>query len=253
MNQPDGEIEVLAPAALSNLPGITAGFTLRHGGVSEGPFQSLNLGFSTGDESDLVLENRRRLFRSRAIDVTRLAIAGQVHGSEILEVSDPGLYPGYDALVTSERDLTLCITAADCAVVLLADPEAGIIAAAHSGWRGTVAEIASKTVDRMTKLGAQTERIRAYVSPCISADQFEVGPEVAEQFDASYVIPATSSRKPHVDLKAAIRDQLLDRGLASDAVDVSPRCTFTETQHFFSYRAERTTGRMMGFICLKND
>lgn len=246
------EIDILTPDALSDLQGITAGFTLRHGGVSEGPFSSLNLGLSTGDESERVLENRRRLFRSQSVDVERLAIAGQVHGDKVLSVSEPGLYPGYDALVTSTPGVTLCITAADCAVILMADPAAHIVAACHSGWRGTVAGIAPKTLENMTASGAKLDRIRAYVSPCISADHFEVGPEVAEQFDAAYVAPPANGRKPHVDLKSAIRDQLIDGGLPEASIEVSSRCTFAETDHFFSYRAERTTGRMMGFIGLRH-
>ena len=245
------DIRILAPDLLTGLPGIVAGFSLRHGGVSEGEFRSLNVGLSAGDASDDVLENRRRLFQSAGLDPARIAIAGQVHGDRILTVDRPGLFPGYDALVTSRRGIALCITAADCAVILLADPETDVVAACHSGWRGTLAAIAPQTVAAMEALGASSARVRAYVSPCICAEHFEVGPEVAEQFDDAYVVRGYD--KPHVDLKAAIRDQLLARGIRSAYLEISPRCTFSETDDFFSYRAEGTTGRMMGFICRAED
>ena len=242
---------------------------MRDGGVSIGPFSSLNLGLSTGDDDENIRENRRRLGEQAGIPVDRFAIAGQVHEAEILAVRAPGLYPGYDGLVTDEENLLLVITAADCAAILLADDQAGVVGACHSGWRGTVANISANTVAAMQDLGAAPARIRAYASPCISLENFEVGPEVAEQFDDRYVFDrpperlvaaasGTSSdavsdeevwRKPHVDLKAAIRDQLQAAGLSEDAIEVSPHCTMGETDLFYSYRAEGgTTGRMMGFI-----
>lgn len=247
---PERDLEVITPERLASREAISAGFSLRHGGASQGPYTSLNVGLSTGDESESVLENRRRLFEHVGLDPESLAIAGQVHGDRILTVDRPGLYPGYDGLVTTTEGLSLCITAVDCAVVLLADADAGVIGACHSGWRGTKAEIAAKTVAAMKGLGASADRLYAYISPCISAAHFEVGPEVATQFDAPYVIAGPDPAKPHVDLKSAIADQLTACGLKSDRVDVSQRCTFAETSDFFSYRAEGTTGRMLGFICL---
>ncbi|MEX0747771.1 MAG: laccase domain-containing protein, partial [Rhodothermales bacterium] len=114
----------LLPEVFQDLPGIVAGFTTRHGGVSSEPFRSLNLGLSTGDDSALVTENRRRMLVGFGLDPSRMAIAGQVHGDRVKVVLEPGLYPGYDAIVTREPSIVLCITAADCAVILLADAEA---------------------------------------------------------------------------------------------------------------------------------
>lgn len=251
MSDTESRLRIITPAVLSEIPGITAGFSLRRGGASTGPYASLNVGLSTGDDSDIVLENRRRLFEQVGLRPDSLAIAGQVHGDRILTIERPGLYPGYDGLVTAESDIALCITAADCAVILLADASKRVIAACHSGWRGTRAAIAAKTIDAMTHLGADPDDVTAFVSPCISSEHFEVGPEVAEQFDEAYVVDGP--RKPHVDLKAAIRDQLLASGIRPQHLEISPRCTFAETSDFFSYRAEGTTGRMMGFIGLTSD
>lgn len=239
--------ELLRPDLFNSLAGIVAGFSTRHGGLSEAPYSSLNLGLSTGDNSDTVAQNRRRLFESLGFAADRLAIAGQVHGDRIKVVTEAGLFPGYDAMVTDVSGLLLCISAADCAAVLLADARAGILGACHSGWRGTVANITGQTVAAMQQKGAVPSQIRAYVSPCISARNFEVGPEVAAQFDPAFVLHPPGKPRPHVDLKGVLRAQLEAAGVT--AIEISPHCTYGETDRFFSYRAEDgTTGRMMGFI-----
>lgn len=247
---PARELRVIEPSVLK-ADEVRSGFSLRHGGVSGRPFHTLNLGLSTSDAAENVHENRRRLFDMAGLPPGRLAVAGQVHGSRVAVVSDPGTYPGFDALVTRAPQVVLCITSADCAVVLLADVEARVIAACHSGWRGTVAQITRRTVEIMKELGARPDRLRAYVSPSISADHFEVGPDVAAEFAPSYVVERVDWRKPHVDLKGAIADQLVNCNLEPASIEVSPRCTFAETHDFFSYRAENgVTGRMMGFVSL---
>jgi hypothetical protein len=246
MNTPSEHL--LLPEIFQDQIGITAGFTTRHGGVSSGPFSTLNLGLSTGDDSLLVEENRRRMLAESDLDHGKMAIAGQVHGNRIKSVVAPGLYPGYDALVTRELSIVLCITAADCAVILLADAEAGVIGACHAGWRGTVANIIANTTAEMERIGAEANRIHAYVSPCICVDHFEVGEEVAEKFSDKYVVRRDEWERPHVDLKSAIAQQLA--AVSVVRVEISERCTFSETEIFFSHRAERgVTGRMMGFIC----
>ena len=244
MNQND----VLVPEIWSDIPEVVAGFTTRHGGTSKAPFDSMNLGLSTDDDPEAVQANRARLAEWAGIDVSRMAIAGQIHSDNIRVVDSPGLYPGYDALVTASRNLMLCITAADCAVILLADTDAGVIAACHAGWRGTAAGIVPKSAGIMRELGASD--IRAYIGPCISAAEFEVGEEVAAKFADRHVLRSERWPRPHVDLKAVLIDQLSSAGI--DQVEVSDRCTYSETSNFFSHRAEDgLTGRMMGFILLK--
>ncbi len=249
---PATEPAPLAPALFDNLPGLAAGFSTRLGGVSEGAFASLNLGLTTADERERVLENRRRLFASVGFRPDQLAVAGQVHGSEVREITAPGLFPGFDGMVTRTPGLVLCIGAADCAAVLLADPAQGVIGACHAGWRGAAAGITGKTIRRMEALGADASRLRAYISPCIGVQAFEVGPEVAAQFSPDFVRRNAKTGKAHVDLKAALADQLRRAGVSPAAIEVSPHCTFSETDLFFSHRAEAgATGRMMGFIGLK--
>lgn len=243
-------VSLFHPALLHGaLPGVVAAFTPRTGGVSEAPFASLNLSVSTGDTEAHVEENRRRALAPLGYTPDAMAIAGQVHGTRVQVVSGPGFYAATDALVTRTPGVLLSFTAADCAIVLLADPEAGVVGGCHAGWRGAAAGIVADTVRALEALGAQPPQLRAYISPCISATHFEVGEEVAAQFDAAHVYRPPGAPRPFVDLKGALQHQLTGAGLAADAVEVAPQCTFAATDTFFSHRAEEgETGRMMAFI-----
>lgn len=242
---------LIRPADLGALPNVAAAFTTRDGGVSQPPFGSLNLGFSTGDSPEDVEENRRRVARALGFTLDQMAIAGQVHGDTIRYVEAGGTYPRCDGLITDRRGVLLCMMAADCASVLLADAHAGIVGACHSGWRGTVARISAQTVGAMIERGADPARVRAYVSPCIGIERFEVGEEVAAEFAPEFV-DRTTYAKPHVDLKAAIRAQLIDVGVPDAQIQIDAHCTHTHADRFFSYRLENgETGRMMGVIGLR--
>ncbi|MEZ4702839.1 MAG: peptidoglycan editing factor PgeF [Rhodothermales bacterium] len=241
----------LRPDIFTRAPGVAAGFSTRLGGVSAAPFGTLNLGLSTDDDRESVLENRRRLFGEVGFGLDELAITGQVHGDAVCVVDAAGLYRGFDGMVSTTPRLLLCLSAADCASVLLASADGRIVGACHAGWRGAAAGIVGKTVTRMAEQGARPGDLLAYVSPCISAERFEVGDEVADRFDDRFVIRAPGA-KPHVDLKAVLLDQLVAAGVPDDAVEISPHCTHAETALFFSHRAENgVTGRMMGFIGIR--
>ncbi len=180
-----------------------------------------------------------------------MAIAGQVHGDFVRYVEQGDTYPACDGLVTDRKGVLLCMMAADCASVLLADPEAGVIGACHSGWRGTRARISEKTVAAMTERGADPSRLRVYVSPCIGVERFEVGEEVAGEFAAEFV-DRTTYAKPHVDLKSAIRAQLLSAGVPESQIEIDAHCTHLDNARFFSYRLSGgQTGRMMGLIGMR--
>ncbi|MFQ5570168.1 MAG: peptidoglycan editing factor PgeF [Rhodothermales bacterium] len=242
----------LQPALFDGLPGIVAGFSTRLGGDSVAPYDSLNLSLSTGDDATRVQENRHRLFEAVGFSIDQLALAGQVHGAQVQVVAGPGRFPGTDGLVTQAPGVLLCISAADCAAVLLADAEGCVVGACHAGWRGAAARIVVRTVAALERLGADAARLRVYISPCISMKNFEVGPEVAARFDPVFVQANPGSVNPHVDLKAVITAQLEETGVAPAHIEVSPHCTFAETDTFFSHRAENgRTGRMMGFIGMR--
>jgi len=242
-------VMLLRPSVFSDHPGLTAGFSTRNGGVSPPPYESLNLGTTTADHPDNVAANRRRFCNALGVSGTQIVEAGQIHGSTVRVATEPGGLPDCDGLVTETPGLLLCIGTADCAAVLLADPHAGVVGACHSGWRGTAANVTANTVEAMTDLGARPSDMIAYVGPCISLDAFEVGPEVASQFNPEHVHRRDEWPRPHVDLKAVIRDQLKQVGLPGERVEVSPYCTMLDNDDFFSYRAEDgVTGRMLGAI-----
>ncbi len=187
--------------------------------------------------------------RARLADVLGMPVAsvGQVHGNDVAVVRRPGHVPAHDGLVTGVPGLVLSVLAADCALVLLADAEAGVVGACHSGWRGTVAGIVGKTVEAMVGLGAEPARARAYLAPCISAEAFEVGEEVAAQFPETSVVRRSEWPRPHVDLRGDLRRQLVEAGI--EEVEVSESCTVADRATFYSYRAEGgTSGRMLGFV-----
>jgi len=243
---------LLRPHVFADLPAVAAGMSTRHGGVSGSPYDTLNLGRHVGDMASSVEENRRRFCAALDTDPAWLCTAGQVHGATVRVLDAPRHEPFCDGLVTPTPGLLLAIAVADCAPVLLADVEHGVAGACHAGWRGTVNDVATRTVQTMVDCGATPEAIRAYIGPCISREAFEVGPEVAAQFADAVVGRPEGAERPHVDLKAALHRQLTGAGVSADAVQVSDRCTLQEHDHFFSYRAaDGPTGRMFGAIVLQ--
>ncbi|MCS7082810.1 MAG: peptidoglycan editing factor PgeF [Bacteroidetes bacterium] len=242
------DLALIRPRLFDELSGYVAAFTTRRGGVSPAPFDTLNLGLNTADAPERVWENRRRVAEALAMPLSCWVTAGQVHGNRVALVRQPGHVPGVDALVTDRPGLLLGVTVADCAAVLLADPEAGVIGAAHAGWRGAASGVLFETLRLMQELGARAERIRAYISPAIGACHFEVGAEVAARFPESVVLPGPNGRA-HVDLKRFLGDALLAFGLDPEHLEVSSACTLDDPERFFSHRgAQGRTGRMMGLI-----
>ncbi len=248
---------VIRPTVFDDLPSITAAFSTRHGGISEAPYDTLNLGLTTGDARANVEENRRRFCQQIDVDPSAIVQAEQVHGDTVRVVdappADSGVEPpACDGFATRVPGHLLTIAVADCAAVLIADAEASVVGICHSGWRGTVANIAARTVETMADLGGRAATMRAYVSPCISLEAFEVGEEVAEQFDNDYVHRRDNWVRPHVDLKAVLKNQLIAAGLPDAHIELSLYCTMDENSDFFSYRAGNgTTGRLMGGIMVR--
>lgn len=238
---------VIRPTVFDDLPSVTAAFSTRHGGVSDPPYDTLNLGLTTGDNRADVEENRRRFCQQIGVEPSAIVQAEQVHGDTVRVIESAEQPSACDGFATRVPGHLLTIAVADCAAVLIAEPEAGVVGICHSGWRGTVANIAARTVETMADLGGNAEAMRAYVSPCISLEAFEVGEEVAEQFDDTYVHRRDAWIRPHVDLKANLNDQLIAAGLAEGHIEVSPYCTMDDNSDFFSYRAGNgTTGRLLG-------
>lgn len=237
---------------------VELAFTDRHGGVSGAPFDSLNLGWSGGDDPAAMAENHRRLMADFAPGdgVDRLAEVGQVHGRDVLRVGPDGprhdvhgrLHGIGDGLVTAEAGVTLSVRAADCVPVLIADADTGVIGACHCGRPGLVAGIVTATVAAMRELGAAS--LTAWLGPHVCGACYEVPPEMQEEVAA--VEPAsratTSWGTPSLDVGAGVRAQLEREG--AEVVDVS-RCT-KESTDLYSYRREgRRSGRQAGLVRLR--
>ena len=166
---------------LADLDGVQHRFFTRRGGVSAGLYSSLNCGYGSGDQPDNVRENRRRAAAAFDLGESELLTVHQIHSTDVLTVADqrwssPGA-PKADALVTDRPGVVLGVLAADCAPVLFADGDAGVIGAAHAGWKGALGGVVDATIAAMERLGARRERIRAAVGPCIGRNSYEVGPE----------------------------------------------------------------------------
>ncbi|GGL82371.1 laccase domain protein [Deinococcus aerolatus] len=225
-------------------------FSTRVGGVSVGAYRGLNLD-DREDDTPLVAENRRRLAAALGFDAAHFARLDQVHGTSVIAVDGPGLWTG-DALVSRTPGVLLAIGTADCYPLLLEDPEAGVIGAAHAGWKGTLGRIAQNTVQAMCALGARPERIRAAVGPGICGERYGVGAEVAGKFAEAGLGDFIHERggQPHLDLAGANRAVLLGAGVNEENIWLSGRCS-TESD-FYSYRRDAgETGRMWAVIGLR--
>ena len=184
---------------------------------------------------------------------TRLAYAKQVHGDRIVTVEKPGFVGEADGLITTSADMTLAIQVADCGALLLADRANGIIGALHSGWRGTAAGITGNAIARMNELGSDHENIEVFIGPCISGQVYEVGEEVASQFDERFVL-RDGFTKPHLAIREALKQQLLDAGIPEANLEIDQRCTYLNPELFHSYRRDgNKSGRMIGFIRMNNN
>jgi polyphenol oxidase len=237
---------------LANVP---HGFMTRRGGVSEAPVESLNCGFGAGDDPAAVAENRRRAAEAVLPDAALVGVH-QVHSPDVVTVVDPwgdDARPQADALVTNRAGVLLGVLTADCAPVLLADRAAGVVGAAHAGWKGAHDGVIANTVAAMEALGASHERVVAVVGPCIAQYSYEVSDEFRERFsatDAPFFQPGAPGHW-QFDLPAYVAGALRDAGVCT--VEVLERDTYGEADAFYSFRrathrGEATYGRQLSLI-----
>jgi len=250
-------VEVFRSDLLASLP---HGFLGRRGGVSEGEMWGLNVGYGSGDHPELIAENRRRAIEA-VLPGAALATVHQVHSPTAVRVEHAWPQderPHADAMVTDRPGLLLGVLTADCAPVLLADIEVGVIGAAHAGWRGAVAGVTDATIQAMEQLGARRDRITAAVGPCIAQASYEVD----EAFRSNFVDEAEGngrffvtgrSGKPHFDLAGYVVHRLASAGIHEPrALNLD---TYSEPDRFYSYRrsthlGEPSYGRQISMIGL---
>jgi hypothetical protein len=239
--------------------GMVHGFTTRLGGVSQPPYQSLNLGRGVGDAPALVAENRQRALAALGAEPEAHVEAAQVHGRTVAVVdrADRGRkVEDADGLVTADPDVVLAIHAADCVPILLWDRGRGAVGAVHAGWRGTAAGVVTAAVQRMrSAFGTNPADLRVALGPAIGACHYEVDVPVAEAFGrwpwGASVLRAGRPGHWHLDLAEANRRALADAGVPADQIWSSEYCTACHRHLFFSYRGEGLTGRMAALIRLR--
>lgn len=254
--------QALTSTALDRSPRVRHGFFTREGGVSDGRYSSLNCGLGSADDPERVIENRRRTMGRLGLGDDALVTTYQIHSAQVVVADAPWPAedrPRADGMVTRTPGVALGILTADCAPVLFADPEAGVVGAAHAGWRGALSGVVEATITAMVGLGADRSSIAAAVGPCIQRASYEVGPEFQAQFiddepDTADLFDASShSDRFRFDLAGYVARRLAAARLAE--VEVLPLDTYADADRFFSYR--RTTlngggdyGRLLSAIAL---
>lgn len=255
--------EPIRSALLAKAGGDTLrhGFFTRQGGVSKGIYEGLNIGLGSQDDPAHVQENRRRLAEWFNKPVSVLISPHQVHSAQAVIVDKPfeGARPKVDAVVTATPGLVIAVATADCGPILYADAQAGVIGAAHAGWKGALTGVLEDTIEKMESLGARRERITAALGPSISVINYEVGPEFVARFlqadsdNERYFTPSGKDGHALFDLNTYSVDRLTRAGVQAEALF---RCTYAEEDLWFSFR--RTThrneadyGRQMSAIMLE--
>ena len=238
------------PIRAAALEGVPHGFFGRQGGVSTGDVAGLQVGFGAGDDPDSVTENRRRVIAA-LLPGAGLAMPFQVHSPDVAVVSAPvegDDRPRVDALVSATPGLLVGVVTADCAPVLLADSENGVVGAAHAGWKGALHGVTDAAIVAMERLGANRSKIKAAIGPCIAQPSYEVDNDFGNAFLTADRRNARFFRqgkagKPHFDLEGYVMARLVQAGIAT--VEATRRDTYAEEERFHSYR--RDTHR--GIVC----
>lgn len=249
--------------------GFANGFSTRLGGTSPMPRDALNLAGFNEDTAENILENRRRFLKLFPREDGGWALAGcwQVHGSEVRLINSfaeakpaadaRGDTIYCDAILSAAPQVLAGVKTADCVPILIGDPVSGAFAAVHAGWRGTLAAIASKTLERMrTKYNTKPQDVRVAIGPAAGSCCYEVGTDVIDAFRNSFpnqqLFTATTTDHACIDLLKANREQLVAAGVDPEKINVAPLCTICRTDLFFSYRREKNVegkvGRLMAVI-----
>lgn len=255
-------LPTITSPTLAALPGIRHAFFTREGGVSGGIYTSLNGGRGSNDDQAAVVENRRRMTAALGVADGQLATPHQIHSADVLVATHAwaaGEAPKADAVVTAQRGLAVGIATADCGPILFADGEAGVIGAAHAGWKGAIGGVLDATVEAMEGLGARRAAIVAVLGPCIRQPSYEVGPEFIASFRATdpdngrFFAPSAKPEHFMFDLGGYVTARLHAAGVGT--VEDLGLDTYADEARFYSYRrathrGEPDYGRLIAAISL---
>lgn len=247
----------LEPLTSDLLSPFRHGFFTRRGGSSSGIFKGLNCGPGSSDQSGAVAMNRARVAEAMEVDPAALVSLHQVHSPDVVTLNEPDqTRPRADAMVTATPGIALGILTADCQPVLFADAKAGVVGAAHAGWKGAAAGVLEATLDAMEKLGARRGNIAAVIGPCISQRAYEVGPEFLDSFlaedpDNGRFFAGGAGDRYHFDLPGYGLKRLRDAGVGQ--AEWTRHCTYSDADRFFSFRrtthaGEADYGRLISVI-----
>lgn len=241
---------IIKPFIFNQFPEIIFGFSTKCGPASEPPYH-FNLSYSVGDDKEKVSRNRSMFFNELGLNEKVVAYQKQVHEDKINFVDSYGSCGESDALITEKKNLGLAISSADCPAIFIYDPMKKVIAAVHSGWKGTEKKILAKTIKRLSdEFSCSTSDLICYIGPSISQKNYEVGEEVAKKFDQQFI--QTKQNKYYLDIAGANFNMLLNEGVNKINIQVSKLCSYEYSSLLHSYRRDGIkSGRAIGVIAIK--
>ncbi len=244
-------VKIIYSDLFQKFPGLVFGFSTKIGGVSDGLY-CMNLSVSVGDDPKNVKRNRKLFFDTLVIKNEEVTLQKQIHSTTINYSEKPGHPETGDAMYTDVKNNFLAISAADCIPVFLFDPVKKIVAAVHSGWKGTSGKILTKTVQELQKkFYIDIAELIAYIGPGISGENYEVGEEVAQFFEGD--VKTKKRNKYFLDLKKDNFNQLIESGVRKENIEVCELCTFREKDLLHSFRRDgNSSGRMFGIIGMRS-
>lgn len=245
-------MEIIRSKLFEQFDELIFGFSSKHG-LNRGAPYYFNLSLIVGDDSNIVKTNRNEFFTKIGLMETQVTYQKQIHSDIIKFIEEPGFVGESDSLVTKQKGIGLAASAADCTTIYLYDNVNKIIAAVHSGWRGTHKKILKKTLNNISHhFNSKPENLFAFVAPSISQKNYEVGEEVAVLFDQKYLL--INEGKIYLDVSRINVDFLLQFGIPLQQIETSTYCTYEEKDLLHSYRRDgKLSGRSLGIIAMKNN
>ncbi len=243
-------MKIIRSEIFNKYPEIIFGFSTKIGLNHKEPFY-FNLSFTVGDDENIVKENRMAFTKELGLDISQIAFQKQIHSDIITIVNKPGIIGESDAMITSKKNLGLAISSADCTPIFIYDNINKVIAAVHSGWRGTQKKILSKTIKRLINdFNSKPENLIVYIGPSIHQKNYEIGEDVAELFNSKYLLKVNN--KIFLDVLNVNLNQFKELNIPKEQIEVSDLCSFEEKNLLHSYRRDgKNSGRSLGIIAIK--
>lgn len=245
-------MQIIKSNLFSKHPEIIFGMSTKIGLKREAPY-FFNLSLTVGDNPKIVNENREKFFETLGLQSSQIAFQKQIHSDIIKFVNKPGILGESDAMITSKTGIGLAISVADCTSIFIYDKVNKIIAAVHSGWRGTVKKILKKVLNNLSyHYKSDPNNLLVFIGPSISQKNYEVGKDVAVLFEQKYL--KLESQRIFLDVTLANKDFLFEFGIPHENIEISELCTFEEKDLLHSYRRDgEKSGRMIGIIAMKDN